>query len=338
MKLVAAALLFVACTGVHASDEVAGWQIAWDNDVWAKGKTDRWYTNGLRLTWTFNKPPDNELSKLFLRGTEWFLWEESSPTLSYSVGQAMYTPSDITLSTPPADDRPWGAFLYFSITAHAYKGREFRATELKLGTTGKYALGEQAQKLVHKITSSAEPQGWDQQLKPRPGIQLTHARVYRIGDTIAGDRIGFQTGWGAGVGTLRGRAHIDAAMVIGELSGTNSPLLVGNEGDFVVQDFNNRPQFGYPFVYVAANLTGVAYNYFLEGKTPYGHAAIKPKRTYNVVSIGASIPLQKWLGSNWPRLVYSQSIRSPEFSSELVPGKREQRQRWGTIAAHWDFN
>ena len=338
MKRILSICILIACSLAQANDEVAGWQVAWDNDVWAKGKTDRWYTNGLRLTWTYNKPPQNELSRLFLRGSEWFLWEEPTPTLSYSIGQAMYTPRDIRLPVPPIDDRPWGAFLYFGVTAHAYKGDEFRATELKMGVTGKYALGEQAQKLVHRITSSAVPQGWDQQLKARLGVQLTHARVYRIGDTVANDKVAVQLGWGAGVGTLRARANIDAAIVVGSLGGRNSPLLIGNEGDFIAQDFNNRPQFREPFVFLAGNVTGVVYNYFLEGSTPYGRATIEPKRTYTVLTFGASLPLQRWLGSDWPRLVYSQSVRSAEFVSSTNASREELRQRWGTLALHWDLD
>jgi hypothetical protein len=338
MKRILSLCVLIACATAHADDEVAGWQVAWDNDLWAKGKTDRWYTNGLRLTWTYNKPPENDLSKLFLRGSEWFLWEEPTPTLSYSVGQAMYTPRDIRLAVPPIDDRPWGAFLYFGVTAHAYKGIEFRATELKMGVTGKYALGEQTQKLIHRLTSSAEPQGWDQQLNARPGVQLTHARVYRLGDTLANESVAFQVGWGAGLGTLRARANMDAAIVIGSLGGENTPLLIGNEGDFIVQDFNNRPQFLRPFVYLAANVTGVAYNYFLEGSTPYGKAQIEPKRTYTVLTIGASLPLQRWMGPSWPRLVYSQSTRSAEFTSSTTAGLEEQRQRWGTLTLHWDLD
>lgn len=337
MKTIAAIATLICATSAFAIDDVAGWQVSWDNDVWAKGKTDRWYTNGLRLTWTWDKPPQNELSRMFLKGSEWFLWSSPTPTLSYSVGQAMYTPRDIQLRVPPLDDRPWGAFFYFSVTAHAYREDEFRATELKLGTTGRYALGEQAQKLVHRITSSAEPQGWDQQLKARPGIQLTHARIYRFGDKLVGDKVGFQAGWGLGLGTLRGRGSVDAAVVVGDLGGPNGPMLVGNEGDFVVQDFNNRPQFRKPFAFLAANLTGVAYNYFLDGRTPYGHAAIRPKRLYTVINAGVSLPLQEWLGSSWPRLVYTQSIRSPEFESDLPSGPGDRRQRWGTLAAHWDL-
>jgi lipid A 3-O-deacylase len=335
----ALAFLMTCLPTVTTAEEVAGWQLHWDNDILAKGRTDRWYTNGLRLSWTFNAPPTSDLSKLCLDGSRWFLWDDKIPTLGYSVGQSMYTPSDVSQAAPQVNDRPWGAYLFFGVTAHAYKtdsgGSEFRATELKVGTTGRYALGEQVQSLIHRMTSSAEPQGWDQQLRARPGVQLSHARVYRIGDQLSRDYFGFQSGWGLATGTLRTYGNFNVAMSIGDLSGRNSPLLVGNEGDFVAQDFNNRPQFEKPFAFVAANITGVAHNYFLDGDTPYGKANIERKNFYTMLQWGVSIPLQKWIGKKWPRLVYSQSSRSSEFRSQTL-NKDEQRQRWGTFSFQWD--
>ena len=339
---IAAALALLLCTQSAQADDVEGWQVHWDNDVWAKGKTDRWYTNGLRVSWTFNKPPTSELSKLFQDGSRWFLWDDKVPTLGYTFGQTMYSPQNISLSTPQPNDRPWGAFFFFGVTAHAYQTEvggksEFRATELKFGTTGRYALGEEAQTFIHRITSSPIPQGWDQQLKTRPGIQLSHARVYRREDRSGRDWFGFQWGWGASVGSLRSYANLNAAITVGDLSGPDSPLLIGNEGDFVAQDFNKRNQFKKPFAFLAANVTGIAHNYFVNGSTPYGKPNLDLKRGYTMVQAGVSLPLQEWINNKWPRLVYAQSTRSSEFKHRDT-GRAESRQRWGTFSLHWDTN
>ena len=326
-----------ACNASSADGEIAGWQVSWDNDVWGKANTDRWYTNGLRLTWTYNKPPTSAVSRGLLEGSKWLLWDGAEPTLSYSLGQTMYTPRDITRSDPQPADRPWGGFLFSSITAHAYRVDEFRATEIKYGVVGRYALAEHAQKFVHKyITKSSPPMGWDQQLKSRPGLQLSHTRVHRLGDLLANDRVGFQFGWGVATGTLRTHANLSVAAMVGDLSGKNAPVLVGNEGDFVVQDFNNRPQFSKLFAYFAASVTAVAHNHFLDGKTPYGYSDVERKKSYTMVTGGISIPLQKWINESWPRLVYSQTSRSAEFSSPSI-GQDERRQHWGNLALHWDL-
>jgi lipid A 3-O-deacylase len=335
--LVVALALLAAQPCLADGDDVQGYQLNWDNDLWARGRTDRWYTNGVRFSWSYDKPPTTQAMRLLREGSKWFLWDEAEPSLSYSVGQSMYTPRDIRVAEPQLEDRPWGAFLFGSATAHAMRKREFRATELKVGVTGPGALGEQAQKFVHRVTESEPPQGWHQQLKSRLGVQLSHSRVYRIGDTEAGDWFGFQYGWGATVGTLRGHANLNVAMTIGGLTGENAPLLIGNEGDFVVQDFKNRPQYRHPYGFLAANVTGVSYNYFLEGRTPYGKARLEPHRSYTMFSAGFSLPLDRYFSGRWPRVVYTQSVRTAEFRTDTLD-RNEARQRWGTLTLNWDTN
>jgi lipid A 3-O-deacylase len=195
--------------------------------------------------------------------------------------------------------------------------------------TGKAALGEPAQKLVHRLIDSPEPLGWEQQLKTRVGIQLSHARVYRFGEELGGRRVGFQAGFGATLGTVRTYASASAALIVGDLPGSDPALLIGNEGDFVVQDFNDRAVFKKPFAYVAVGGTAIAYNYFIEGRARYGKSDIDMKSHYGVLQWGVSIPLQSWIGSSWPRVFYTQSRRTPEFSGTAV-GRDESIQRWGT--------
>lgn len=331
----------VAAPAIAASSDgdLAGFQLNLDNDVFARPNTDRWYTNGIRASWTYKGSPSNVLSQSLRRGSEWFLWDGVTPTLTYSAGQTMYTPRDITRSDPQAEDRPWGALLFGSVTAHAYspdaRRSEFRATEIKFGITGEGALGEPVQAGIHRLTQSARPQGWDQQLRSRLGIQLSHARVRRLRDLATDKWLGVQWGWGVGAGSLRVHGNLNAALLIGDLSGPDAPLLIGNEGDFVVQDFSNRDQFRNIYVFLAGNVTGVAYNYFLEGPTAYGRSNIEPRRSYAMVTTGFSLPTQRWLGKGWPRIVYAQTTRSPEFSSPTL-GRAETRQRWGTLTLNWD--
>ncbi len=339
-----ALLCLMGSFAAHAETDtyqLSGFQINWDNDLWARGHTDRWYTNGIRATWAFETAPSSPLSKSYRDWSKWLMWDGVDPSMSYTVGQSMYTPSNITIAAPQPNDRPWGAYLYYGMTAHAYEPsgdkNEFRVTELKMGITGKNALGENAQSAVHKLISSSHPEGWDNQLKERLGVQLTHARVYRFLDLPSNDYVGAQLGWGVATGTLRTHGNVNAAAVVGNLKGKNAPLLVGNEGDYVVQDFNNREQFKYPFAFVAASLTGVVSNYFIDGETPYGRSNIKRKAGYTVFQWGVSLPLSEWIGPGFPRLVYAQSTRSPEFSSPLLSNRKEGWQRWGTLTAYWDI-
>ncbi len=346
MKLLTSAsllLVVVSCSvsthaqeGFPSKDELMGTQLNWDNDLWAPSKIDRWYTNGIRYSWTYRKTPNTVLAREFADASKVVFGPSSAPTLTYTVGQLMYTPRDITVSGPQPNDRPWGGFLYFGLTAHAYEGRTFSAAEVKLGLTGKYAFAEQTQTAIHKIVDSARPAGWDQQLEPRLGAQLTYTRLSRFGNNLLNDRVGFQLGWGGAVGTVRTYANVNATMLIGDLDGNDPPILIGNEGDFISQDFNNRPVFKKPFGYISAGLNAVGYNYFLTGPTPYGASLISPLPGFVTIQVGVSVPLQHWLKGGWPRLVYAVSARSPEFENAGL-GQGAGIQRWGTFTANWDF-
>jgi lipid A 3-O-deacylase len=339
------ALLLVSLGPIQAvaeDDTLSGFQLSWDNDLWAGANQDRWYTNGIRFTWALKERPEGAVTALARDSGRWFLWDGVKPSISYSFGQLMYTPADIGVATPQPNDRPWGAYLFGSVTAYGYEpgtdGNEFRATELKVGLTGRSAAGKPVQSFVHRATSSAPPKGWDLQLKERLGVQLSHSQVYRIRDLPKHEYVGAQVGVGGTVGTLRTLGNVNAALVVGNLAGKNTPLMVGNEGDYVVQDLNAREQFKQPYGFVAVSLTGIVSNYFIDGATPYGRPQIKPKAGYSVVQWGVSLPLRYWLhDSSWPRVVYTQSTRSPEFSSPVL-GKKESWQQWGTLTAIWDFN
>ena len=316
-----------------------GFQLHWDNDAFQRSNTDRWYTNGLRASWSWDSNTTSSMARA-AKELSWQWMGGQAPTLTYTVGQSMYTPRDISRADPQADDRPWGAFLYAGITAHRYDGGQFRATELKLGTTGTAALGRQAQAGVHKyITGSTPPAGWHQQLKARPGLQLSYLEIQRWGNDASGnDFFGFQGHWGGSVGTLRNYVHAGAAVMVGQLKGSSNhpPLSVANEGDFVVQDFNNRDQFKRPFAYLAVGASAVAYNYFLQGDTPYGRSQIDKKALVPSAELGLSLPLQHWADCTWvPRLMLTHTVRGAVFKSRVGP--QPGPAKYGNITLYWDL-
>lgn len=122
---------------------------------------DQDYTNGLFLSYTSSGiTPYSWAKPLSLSA-----WGASSlDKWEITVGHKMYTPSDIEVTEPLANDRPYAGFLHSEfnyISLHPQQAQRFNLT---LGTTGESALSEQAQKLVHSITKSDEPNGWEFQV------------------------------------------------------------------------------------------------------------------------------------------------------------------------------
>ena len=239
---------------LRENNRLAGSQLSWDNDAWVFGHTDRWYTNGTRYSWTYRiNEPDSALGRMGAAIGKYALRIDATPTLTYTLGQTMYTPKDITQAAAQPNDRPWAAFLYVGITgSHNDQHGSFSTADLKLGYTGAGAQGELTQSTVHRLIGSPQPAGWAQQVQPRLGVQLSYAKVHLLDQDLFKDRVGLQLGWAGALGTLRNYGNINATVVIGDLAGSDgqkraAPVLIANEGDFVVQDFGNLEVYKRPF-------------------------------------------------------------------------------------------
>jgi lipid A 3-O-deacylase len=358
IRCIAAALLASSLhTVVFAAPEpgdLQGFQWNWENDLWARGRTDRWYTNGMRYTWTYalsdaqsettptSASPAPISSRIRKFGDDVAALGpypgRQSSTVGYAIGQNLYTPRHIGDPDPQPMDRPYGAFLYFSTTLSAFGEDDgsFRATDLKLGVAGPAALGDETQSLVHRAINNDVPQGWKYQVKARPGIELSHLRLYRLGAQTLPDWLGTQVGWGAVVGSLRTYASLQGTIFIGAVNNNSAPLSIANEGDFVVQDYRNVNTYRHPLLFVSTTITGVAYNYFITGATPYGRSEISHMPWVGALQWGFSIPLPRFLGYA-TRMAYAQTARTAEFKS---PGldRREAVQRWGMLSLNVDLD
>jgi hypothetical protein len=306
-----------------------------ENDLWV-GKTDHWYTNGVRVSWASDGDPEFRAAELLTDLGKSFSWGNKKPRMNYAVGQTMYTPTDITVASPQPNDRPWGGYLYFAAAASEFDESRLHRNEMKVGITGPYAYTEQTQKFVHRnLSRSVAPEGWHQQLKQRLGVQWTSSRVHSFADDRKSlDLFGFQFGYGVSVGTVRVNANANVGMLIGKLDGPNSPMFMGNEGDFVSPDFEDRKQFRYPVFFVMAGITGVAYNYFIEGPTPYGKSDLSVRPFYGSAQAGLSIPLFEFQDSRL-RLVFTVNAKQAEFNRR-VDGSRGEATKFGGIELNLD--
>lgn len=331
-----------------ASERRLGYQFQLENDVLARERTDRWYTNGLRFSVTIARPDAqlDPVARWLLDKTAGFSLGDdvqvaaATKLVTYSVGQNMYTPRRIDISSPQIHDRPWAGWLYGGITVQGYVANggvggagEFQQSDLKIGVTGHASGAGQVQRWFHESIGSQYPAGWEQQLKQQAGLQLSHMRIYRFGDSAKRDWVGLHAGGGATLGTLRSYATAVAGVIVGSLKGTNPVFVPANEGDFVIQDFDKRPARDRWLVFANVSLTGVASNRFITGSTPYGHSDVRLRRIVPAWQWGLAFPMP--FTESW-RVVYTQNARQAEFDSPSV-GARESLQRWGSVTLTRDF-
>jgi lipid A 3-O-deacylase len=169
------------------------WTVYEENDAFAT--SDSTYTQGLRVSWNY-AAWNNGWARRFSIGSLSFLVpglveanreiHECSPlqarggapcgSFFFGIGQTMYTPSDLTITTLDPAQRPYAGYLWVSYGLAARYSHGVISSQLQLGTTGPPSLAQDAQSLAHWTwaNGSPQPQGWGNQLKASPQLALVN--------------------------------------------------------------------------------------------------------------------------------------------------------------------
>jgi len=126
-------------------------------------KMDWYYTNGLQFLLYndgFQKSPfDRVLLPFKIR-------EKDGAWYGLALRQELYTPRDLEDDNIQASDHPYAATL--TLTQRRIVNRTESGTRytsgLRVGILGPAALGFHAQDIIHRITPSHPPKGWDYQV------------------------------------------------------------------------------------------------------------------------------------------------------------------------------
>jgi hypothetical protein len=144
--------IFLIITSLFMHVSFADISFVIENDVFAREKSDRSYTNGIKIT-------------------------QTTENHSLSLFQWMYTPTDIAITENQPNDRPyagWAGIEYLNL-----QKRESRlfARGIQLGVIGPLAGGEFTQTNAHKIFNGRDPKGWDNQIDNKFSANLVF--IYR---------------------------------------------------------------------------------------------------------------------------------------------------------------
>jgi lipid A 3-O-deacylase len=150
-----------------------------ENDFFAG--TDRWYTQGAKISYL---QADNQLpnwSKGFLDWIPELGFSSSADRIGYELGQSIFTPANTQTPDYLPDDRPYAGWLYTGlILQRRGVGLGGYVTlenyQLDLGIVGPDSEAEQAQIWIHHHV----PRGWKYQIHDEPGMALKYGRAWLI--------------------------------------------------------------------------------------------------------------------------------------------------------------
>lgn len=316
-------LLVFLCMSVPAWADEPGLGtliLEYDNDVF--GGEDRYYTNGGRLTWF----------SMDSRVPDWVGWapdlvplfpEQDDLTISYTLGQNIYTPDDISKKDPSRDDRPYAGWLYFTMGLGAETNNQLDRLLLSLGVVGPASLADETQQFVHKNVESITPSGWDTQLSNEPALMLSYERQWRALFSYGSN------GWrwdgtpflGGAIGNVITQANAGLMLRFGRNLPRDwgppriTPTLPGSGV------FSPRTDFGW-YLFTGVDGRAVIYNLFLDGNTITDSRSVDKHHFVGQIQMGGAIQIDRRT-----RITYTHVVSSREFRTQ-----RGSTTRFGSVS------
>jgi hypothetical protein len=147
-------------TVLNFDDKTNHFTIEFENDVFFK--TDQYYTAGEAFSYT-NKKLKNTPAQLISRA----ITTSDISFNGFGIEHRMFTPFSTTNPELIPDDRPYSSYLMVTNFSVLIKpGQHLKlSNEIGIGVIGPAAKGKQIQIGIHRIIESAQPIGWENQLK-----------------------------------------------------------------------------------------------------------------------------------------------------------------------------
>ncbi|WP_256009501.1 lipid A deacylase LpxR family protein [Desertivirga xinjiangensis] len=281
-----------------------------DNDAYLAMGQDRYYTNGLFITFR------HALREKYQEGAK-KIWEAE-------LGQYLYNAVSGNIPSLNLVDRPFAAYLYTGFKMNWFKGNEdhFQAG-LQIGTIGPAAYGREIQQTLHDIVGFYEIRGWEYQVKNEVGINSSfgfNKLLVRGGNNDLSLRTYANLGntfTGAGAGLLYRTGNI------------NKFFKSVSDNSRISNSLNDSIPRKEAFFYARPMLNFIAYNASLQGgmfKEDKGPVVFTPNRLLFAQELGVMYAKNRW------SLNFSVIFQSKEL--------KEQRKahQYGSASIFYRFN
>lgn len=298
----------VAPASARPIDQDGVLTFALENDLFA-GRDDG-YTNGVRASYVSPEagiPPWIETMASIVP----LFPQEGHTRWTFALGQSMFAPKDLTISTPQLNDRPYAGWLYGTVGLIADNTQTLDNLQLTVGMVGPASAAAETQRIVHKIVGSDIPQGWGNQLHNELGVVLSYDHKWRglLELSPFGLGVDFTPSVGGSVGNVYTHAAASAMVRVGyDLPSDYGPPVIRPNlpgSDFFVPS----KSFGW---YLFGGLEGraVARNIFLDGNTFRSSQSVDKELFVGGVQTGVAFTFRT------TRVAYTHIFRTKEFKGQ----------------------
>jgi hypothetical protein len=218
----AGGLALAAGTHAMSADPAGIWTIQDENaSISSNRVTDRYYTNGLRLSYATPEAVLPGWLEAPLRAG----LGEGARRWTFDVSHQLYTPLETKAPAPPRGDHPYAAIVLATVGLTSDTATHRSAVSFGAGMIGPSARGQEVQNDFHRLIGQRTNAGWASQIRDEAVLQLTASRVYRVAlgslGPFATDALPAVT---VGLGTMRDSVEAGLTLRLGQ----------GLDGDFGV--------------------------------------------------------------------------------------------------------
>jgi len=294
-------------------DERGAFSILFENDIF--DNTDHDYTNGVELGYT-TAPDDTPRWAVDAARALPFFAQTGDVRTRYAIGQAIFTPTDITTPDPPLTDRPYAGFLYGSMGLVADDGVHLDQLQVTLGVVGPDSLAENSQNFVHDIIHDKDALGWDTQLHNEPGLIVSYERAVKIIEpqSVLGGVIDVEPHFGGAIGNVYDYANAGVMARFGfNLPKDYGPLRI--QPSLPGSDYF-EPVAGFgAYVFAGVDGRAIARNLFLDGNSFEDSRSVSKKALVGDLTLGAALIFDRF------RLAFTHVVRSREYATQSRPDR-----------------
>lgn len=286
-----------------------------DNDAYLAYGQDRYYTNGLFIT--FRHATDQTRLKSTINKRIWEI----------EAGQKIYNPISGQTTDIEMIDRPFAGYLYAGASMNwLYSSENNLKLGFQFGTIGPSSLAEDGQVLLHDVIGFYEIKGWDTQVRDEIGVNISadynhllhRGTAQKTDFTLTSNaRLG-NTFSGAGVGLLFRAGTINQLF---NSAATSSNLYNNSK----TEPLNEKEL----FFYAQPALNFVAYDATMEGglfRGNKGPVTFDSKSLVFSQQVGFMYSQKRWTAD------FSVVFKSREIKSEA------KAHQYGSAALYYRFN
>ncbi|MBN8429301.1 lipid A deacylase LpxR family protein [Microbulbifer salipaludis] len=300
--------IFLAIGSATAS--AGGISLQLENDSFGR-TSDADYTQGLRLSYTTDGPAGWVQSLLPER------YQNRELATQVFLGQAIFTPFEVFETDLLEYDRPYAGWLYLGGALQSVDlnpGSSLRVAErfeVSVGIVGPSSGAEQAQRATHALLRTYDVNGWENQLRDEPTLQLSYARKWAHIQSV-GER-GLQLEWSATLGGHLGNVNRSLVSGVGVRFGRDlfSSLEVSALAPYTTGPESGMRAGGW-YLYSELQLRFVSRDIFLDGNTFKDSHSVEKETRVGEWQFGLVLPTGRYHWSAY------HARRSQEFIDQYA--------------------